>query len=64
MTSDTKKSCSICGKSHPVSEFSYGNREERSYCQACNEADQAARAKGGAEAARKFKEEQQAKWKS
>ncbi|WP_043798157.1 hypothetical protein [Arenimonas composti] len=63
MTSDARKSCSICGKSFPLTEFAYGGKENRSYCGSCNKADHAARAAGGVEAARQFRTEQRAKWK-
>jgi len=58
------KSCSICGKSYPATEFSYGNRDDRSYCRACNKAEKAAYATGGAEAARQFREKERAKWRA
>ena len=57
-----KKSCSICGKSFPVAEFSYGNRDDRSYCRGCDKAEKAAYATGGKEAARQFREVQRLKW--
>ena len=57
------KACSICGKSYLVAEFSYGNRDNRSYCRACNKAEIAAYSAGGKEAARRFREEQRANWK-
>lgn len=63
MSDEVRKSCSICGKSYSSSEFNYGGRENRSYCGACNKADHAARAQGGAEAARQLRAEQQGKWK-
>jgi hypothetical protein len=63
MTEPSRKACSICGKSFPLSEFSYGNREGRSYCMACSKAEKAAYAQGGVEAARQFREDMRAKWK-
>jgi hypothetical protein len=61
---EKQKSCSICGNNFPRSEFSYGNREDRSYCRACDKADKAARSVGGAEAARKFRDSERSKWQS
>jgi hypothetical protein len=63
MTESSRKACSICGKSFPLSEFSYGNREGRSYCKPCSKAEKAAYARGGVEAARQFREKVRAKWK-
>ena len=62
-TSDTGKTCSICGKWHPHSEFEYGNRDSRSYCQKCNSEERAAYSHGGKEAARQYREEMRTKWK-
>jgi len=42
--------------------FSYGNRAKRSYCKTCDKAEKAAYAKGGAEAARMFRDEMLSKW--
>lgn len=63
MNVTSRKSCSICGKSFPLTEFSYGNRDNRSYCRACDKVEKAAYAKGGVEAARSYREEMRAKWK-
>ena len=63
MADHGRKACSVCGKSFPRDEFSYRNRENRSYCRACDRAVSAAHAKGGAEAARQFRAEQRSKWK-
>ena len=60
---DAQKSCSICGASFPLKEFSYGNRDNRSYCQRCSKAERAAYVKGGREAARAFREAMRSKWK-
>ena len=57
------KNCSICGKWFEYSEFSYGNREGRSYCQKCNSEEKAAYSHGGKEAARQYREEMRSKWK-
>jgi len=59
----SRKSCSICGKSFPLAEFAYCNRENRSYCRVCDKAEKAAYARGGKEMACQFREEQRAKWK-
>ena len=59
-----QKSCSICGTSYPASAFSYGNRDDRSYCKECDKAEKSAYSKGGAEAARRFREQMRAKWKA
>jgi hypothetical protein len=61
-TAMDQKACSICGKSFPAAEFSYGNKEGRSYCRACDKAEKAAYSAGGKEAARQFRDEQRAKW--
>ena len=63
MTEPLQKSCSICGVSFPMAEFSYGNREDRSYCKACDKGERAAKAKGGLEAARQFRDEKRRGWK-
>lgn len=62
MDNAATKSCSICGKSQPMSEYSYGNRDNRSYCKSCDRAEKTARVQGGPEAARKFREEMRRKW--
>jgi hypothetical protein len=59
----TRKSCSVCGKSFALSEFTYGSREDRSYCRGCNQQDQLAYSRGGLEAARAFRDEMRRKWK-
>lgn len=56
------KACSICGSLFPDSEFSYRNRKNRSYCQACDKEEMAAYGKGGKEAARQYREEKRAEW--
>ena len=58
------KACSICGKSFPLSEFTYGNRENRSYCRTCNKEERQAYAEGGRESARAYREEMRKSWKS
>ena len=60
----SQKSCSVCGVSFPIEEFTYRSRENRSYCKVCDAAVSEAHAHGGAEAARAFREEQRRKWKS
>jgi len=59
-----RKSCSVCGVTFPIEEFTYGNRENRSYCKSCDAAVSKAYAQGGTTAARAFREEQRRKWKS
>ncbi len=56
MTTIDGKSCSICNKWHRMSEYDYGNRPNRSYCQKCSKEEQAAYSKGGKEAAKLFRE--------
>jgi len=56
------KTCSICGKWFNNSEFSYGNRDNRSYCKQCNKEEKLAY-KGGKEAARQYREIMRSKWK-
>ena len=58
------KQCSICGEHFPPSEFSYGNRDDRSYCRNCDKAEKAAYSRGGTEAAHHFRESMRAKWKA
>ena len=64
MADQSKKACSICGRTFPAKEFSYGNKDNRSYCQACDKAEKSSYSAGGTEAARTFREEQRAKWLS
>jgi hypothetical protein len=45
------KPCSICGRLFPFDEFSYGNRDNRSYCQQCNREEKQAYSEGGVDAA-------------
>jgi hypothetical protein len=61
-TSESGKLCSICGVFHPHSEFEYGNRSNRSYCQRCNRDEKAAYSEGGTEAAREYRESKRASW--
>jgi hypothetical protein len=42
MADTSQKACSICGKTYPTQEFSYGNKDNRSYCQACDKAEKSA----------------------
>ena len=58
----SQKSCAICGKTFPLAEFTYGNKENNSYCRACCAAHSAAYASGGRAATRKFRDEMRAKW--
>jgi hypothetical protein len=59
-----RKARSVCGVSFPIAEFSDGNRENRSCCRACDAAVSRAYAKGGAEAARAFRDEARRNWKA
>jgi len=59
-----RKACSVCGVIFPIEEFTYGNRENRSYCKSCDAAVSKAYTKGGVARARAFREEQRRKWKS
>ena len=34
------KICSMCNQQLPLTQFNYGNRENRSYCRTCNRAYQ------------------------
>ena len=63
MTQPSHKTCSICGVNFPLDEFAYANRENRSYCNACDKGEKAAYAVGGAEAARRFRDEKRSIWK-
>jgi hypothetical protein len=63
MNTPSVKACSICGVSFSMTEFEYGNRENRSYCRACTRAEKEAYARGGVEAARKFRESMRSKWR-
>jgi len=56
------KNCSICGKLFQYSEFAYGNREDRSYCQTCNSEEKTAYSQGGKEAARQYRDKMRSKW--
>lgn len=58
------KICSICGKWHSNSEYKYGKRENRSYCRTCDREEKAAYSEGGAEAARKYRDEMRSSWKN
>ena len=58
-----QKACSICGVSYSLAEFSYYNRVNRSYCRSCDKFEKEAYARGGVEAARRFREEMRNKWR-
>jgi len=62
--SSARKACSICGRSLSLSEFAYGNRENRSYCRQCSRAEKQAYSRGGVQAARAYREAMRAKWQS
>lgn len=61
---EPKKACSICGKEYSYSEFTYGNRENRSYCRQCDREEKAAYRIGGTEAARKYRDEKRSTWRN
>lgn len=56
------KTCSICNDWLENSEFTYGNRENNSYCKSCNREHHQAYASGGSEATRIYREAKRAKW--
>lgn len=60
---ELKKACSICGREYPHSEFTYGNRENRSYCKQCNREEKAAYRRGGVEEASKYRDKKRLTWK-
>jgi hypothetical protein len=57
------KTCSICGKWFNDSEFSYGGRDNRSYCKQCNKEEKLAYTRGGKEEAHRYREDMRNKWK-
>lgn len=61
MNSSNGKNCSICSRWHRMSEYDYGNRTNRSYCQKCCKEERAAYAKGGTEAAKKYRDDMRRK---
>lgn len=56
------KQCSICGKLYDHAEFSYRNKENRSYCRSCDKEEMAERKKGGNESAREYRENKRGEW--
>ncbi|MDX8380927.1 MAG: hypothetical protein R8M14_02305 [Ghiorsea sp.] len=58
------KRYSICGIDFPTSEYKYGNRKYRSYCNECNKEEKAAYSQGGTVAAEAYREKMRAKWQS
>jgi len=62
MDDSSHKPCAICGVIYPMTEFIYGNRDNRAYCKSCDRAEKAAYRQGGTEAARKFREEMRIDW--
>ena len=58
-----RKPCSICGQSFGIEQFTYGNRSTNSYCKTCRKAVGAAYARGGSEAANRFRQEMRSRWK-
>jgi hypothetical protein len=64
MISESHKTCIVCGKSFPMSEFDYGNRANNSYCRQCAKGYGAAYTKGGQKAGQEFLEREKAKWQT
>ncbi|MGV3570354.1 MAG: hypothetical protein ACO1PB_07115 [Ramlibacter sp.] len=61
---ESQKTCSICGQSYPLGEFTYGKRENRSYCQECSRRERQAYSRGGASEARAFRDEMRRAWRT
>lgn len=59
----SEKGCSICGKTYPLNVFTYGKRENRSYCPECDKKAKTAYSRGGVEAAREFRESMRRTWR-
>ena len=62
MHTPSSKRCSICGVLFPMSEFTYGSMENRSYCKSCFNAEPTISRRDGLEAARLFREDMRRKW--
>jgi hypothetical protein len=60
----TGKQCSICGHLFPAFEFSYGRRDDRSYCRKCDKEEKAAYRRGGSVAAREYRDNKRKEWKT
>ena len=58
------KQCSICGIEKDLSNFTYGNREDRSYCSECNSKDQSIYQREGLDAVRKWRDDMRKSWHS
>jgi hypothetical protein len=50
------KKCSTCNKWYRMTEYEYGKRSNRSYCQRCNKEERAAYSIGGKEAAKEYRD--------
>lgn len=59
-----QKLCSICGESKSLDAFSYGNRDNRSYCFNCNKIDQRIYSSEGLDAVHAWRDEMRRKWKT
>jgi hypothetical protein len=59
--SESGKACSVCDKWYIYREFSYGKKENNSYCQACVKEYRRICAKGGTVATRTWLSEMHAK---
>lgn len=58
------KQCSICGNEKALKNFEYGNRENRSYCKDCNNAEMRIRNRDGKEGAAKWRAEMRKSWRT
>jgi len=58
----SEKRCSICGETYPIAEFSYGNRDNRSYCRVCNREEKKAYSQGGRESAKLYRDQKRKEW--
>ena len=56
------KNCSVCGKWFEQDEFTYGNRDNNSYCKACVKEYSEQYVKGGTVATRKWLDDMHTKW--
>ena len=58
------KQCSICDIEKDLSSFTYGNREDRSYCCDCYKADQKIYSRDGLEAVHDWRDKMRNSWRS
>jgi len=57
------KNCNVCGKWFEQDQFTYGNRDNNSYCKACAKEYGEHYTKGGTVATRKWLDDMRTKWK-